>query len=124
MRRFINGGVQVVEIDVTNEVNKYRQFLEMTLDDLNALTPGHNDIPHDKLIKRQFEIRKPFSKKGTGYRDALIWEILLTTASDNDNSIAFITNNWKDFSGEESDELHAHLLNDLEGRAIPHPNSG
>ena len=71
---------------------------------------------HDVLIGRDLARRKPFSKTGKGYRDALIWEGVLELAATG-HDIAIITTNKDDFA-ETDFTLHHDLQKDLEGRGI------
>jgi len=71
---------------------------------------------HDALVGRDLARRKPFSKTGKGYRDALIWESVLELAAAGPD-IAVITTNKEDFA-EKDFTLHHDLQKDLEGRGI------
>lgn len=68
-------------------------------------------VSHDAVVTRELLRRKPFSPKGTGYRDYLIWLSLLEYAKANPDPIHFITGNTKDFA--EGGELHPDLVADL-----------
>ena len=60
--------------DSMTESTAYREWLDGRLADVGCEVTPYPDIPHEKVVKRDLSRRKPFSTKGTGYRDFLIWE--------------------------------------------------
>ena len=83
---------------------------------------GINVLPlpspsHEALLRRDLERRKPFDNDGKGYRDALIWESVVTAAKEAPTStVVFITQNVSDFV--QCGELHPHLLEDCSKEGI------
>ena len=77
------------------------------------------DVPHRDLVMRAVQRRKPFTsepkkKRKGGYRDALIWLTILGVSSEEDEPVAFITNNIEDFyASEDGNRVHPHLASDL-----------
>jgi predicted nucleic acid-binding protein len=69
-------------------------------------------ISHRELVQRALQRRKPFKEKGSGYRDALIWESVLQSATSGTEPIAFITANIKDFA-DDNGRLHPDLVADI-----------
>jgi hypothetical protein len=72
------------------------------------------NVAHDILIDHLFASRKPFKRKGDGYRDALIWHTVLGLVSSG-AEVVFVTNNTDDFvtPGLTPPRLHKDLLEDL-----------
>jgi hypothetical protein len=72
---------------------------------------------HKELVAKATARKKPFSEKGSGYRDALIWANVIDLAATDGQDIAFITLNLKDFA-DEGGELHPDLETELQGRRV------
>lgn len=74
---------------------------------------------HHKLAKKAILAKKPFNSNEKGYRDALIWENILSLISDEEKEIVplleviFITTNKNDFLDEKGN-LHGDLIEELE----------
>lgn len=76
-------------------------------------------IPHNELVQRALKRRKPFAEH-KGYRDALIWESVLELAKQDEDDLVFISTNYKDFGvNKSSEQLHPHLLEDLQNKGFP-----
>jgi hypothetical protein len=67
------------------------------------------DVAHAVLVERATSRRRPFTEKGTGYRDALIWFSVLALAEE--GPLVFLTSNTKDFA--DGTNLHPDLVDDL-----------
>ncbi len=117
-------------VDFQFVFSKFEENLQERLIDLCAEMPGHSDVPHDDVIKRCLNRRKPFSfqisKDGEkisergGYRDTLIWETILRKVADATYKTIFITGNHKDFGeSTDSNEVHKHLREDLRLKGLP-----
>ena len=68
------------------------------------------------LLVNEIELRKPFARQGTGFRDALIWENvreLCGALEDPATPVVFVTNNHTDFCDKKSGSLHPDLRRDL-----------
>jgi PIN domain len=76
-------------------------------------------VPHEELVSRALERRKPFASSGAGYRDALIWHTVLDLLTENDEPVVFVTNNSSDFAEPKAPTVLAHdLRNDLRNRGL------
>lgn len=102
-------------LDIENETEKYKLFLENELSKFNTEYPDYSEIPHENIVARAIAKRKPFDEKSDkGYRDSLIWETLLKILKNyNNEDIIFVTANTKDFFNEEKEGLHGDLIKDL-----------
>ena len=61
-------------------VSGYRRYLEERLQGAATVLPIP-DVSHEFLVRRAVERVRPFNEKGTGYRDALIWESVCELAA-------------------------------------------
>lgn len=85
------------------------------------------DLSTAELLDRDISLRKPFSSKGNGFRDALIWENVksLGIGASSSTPVLFVTNNSYDFCDEQDKtRLHADLRGELPGgseiEVVPH----
>lgn len=92
---------------IEQETERYRQFLSQQILDLSGRVLPYPKIPHQTIVKRELQRRKPFKENGSGYRDLLIWESLRQLTWSGHERIAFITANIRDFMAD------ARLHNDL-----------
>lgn len=101
--------------DVTQARSSYTEFLAGELKSVGAKFLDYPTTSHEELVGRALKRRKPFRSTDTGgYRDALIWETIKILACQNPKeSIAFISDNPKDFSDDNKKSLHPHLLDEL-----------
>jgi hypothetical protein len=90
------------------ELDRYRAHLSSLPNTEFLATPS---IPHSELVKRALRRRKPFSERGTGYRDSLIWITVLALLRRSEETVAFVTANSADFAAGKA--LHPHLLEDV-----------
>lgn len=104
----------------------YCERLSKKLKDLNTDIPDHEDIPHKDIVLRDLSRRLPFRRIGkgqresVGYRDVLLWEVMLGKVAPDCDSIVFISNNKRDFCDKGSDSLHKDLIQDLIQKGFPH----
>lgn len=100
-------------IDMEVKAAEFRGYLESKILEAGGEVVQLPDVSHDHLVNKAIRRRKPFSGKGAGYRDALIWQ---TTAglTREDKTVALITDNYKDFASADSETLHADLISELE----------
>jgi hypothetical protein len=114
---------QIGSLGIEELCKSYEALLKRRLEDLEVEIPSHNDIPQDNIVARLFGGRKPFNKQKTsdeGYRDALLWEVILKKIVKRDDTTFLITGNIKDFAEERnSRKLHADLLEDVKNRGLP-----
>lgn len=98
-------------------VSAYRNYLERKFREIRAEFVDYPSVTHRELVERALKRKRPFRGSDTGgYRDALLWEIVLQLAMDDD--VYFVSNNTKDFSDESKQGLHPHLLNDIADRQL------
>jgi predicted nucleic acid-binding protein len=107
---------------VEQKTEDYRKYLVRTFKhfaEFNARLIQYPNTDHKVLVKKALLRKKPFSIKGTGYRDALIWENLLWISETyiGSEKLAFISKNTKDFS-DDKQTLHSDLVNELEAKGI------
>ncbi|KPJ68573.1 MAG: hypothetical protein AMJ43_00025 [Coxiella sp. DG_40] len=106
--------------DIDEKCNEYNAKLDKRLAQLNAERPGYSNIPHDSVVARALAPRKPFKEKDTGYRDTLLWEVILRKIATKDTSTFLISNNHKDFANKPTDRLlHSDLIEDLVSVGLP-----
>ena len=87
-------------------VRQYTNRLDNFLSSVNAEVIEPDQISHRKLVIKDLARQKPFSPKGRGYRDALIWETVLDTVHRHGEDVIFVTDNNSDFPTEEDGTLH------------------
>ncbi len=79
--------------------------------------PPCPDVPTTELLERDVSTRKPFSRNGKGFRDALIWENIRTLCGGLDDlstPVLFVSNNSGDFCDpEDKTVLHTDLRSEL-----------
>lgn len=93
----------------------YRDELDEKLLSIST-TISFPTTPHETLVRRALDRRRPFQSKGRGYRDALLWQNVLNLAADDSpDPIAFISGNSKDFAVDKNQpgNLHADFEADL-----------
>jgi len=109
--------------DVDQLCREYEDSLVKRLEDLQAEIPSHTDIPHDDIVSRSLARRRPFSKSeksDKGYRDTLLWEVILRKVANPDTTTFFITNNTTDFGTSSNEhQFHSDLLEDIRLRGLP-----
>lgn len=108
----------ITPADIEELVNKYTAFLRGRLEAVSATIAEIPSISHKMVLERDLERKKPFTKNGKGYRDALIWETVLQAASNESDPIVFISKNSSDFADDEKKGLHPDLLSDLANHNI------
>ena len=85
--------------------------LRCKLEAYDSVLP-YPDVSHQELTERAIHRRKPFDSKGSGHRDALIWEAVLTLADKDDDQVVLLSNDgaFNDGKGLLSSELKAELV--------------
>ena len=73
--------------------------------------------PHEDLVRKATSRKRPFDEKGSGYRDALVWQIVLELATQVEGNIVLVSKD-KDFRDEDGN-LHGDLIEDLENLGLP-----
>ncbi|MCH5243096.1 MAG: DUF4935 domain-containing protein [Muribaculaceae bacterium] len=105
-------------------VKKYSDYLRSRCSTLNIdfLPYPKSNIP--ELLQKDLLAKKPFKKKGVGYRDAFIWDTILESLKPTDKildepQIIFITENTTDFYDSEKKCLHPDLKEELVKKGFP-----
>ncbi|HMK37655.1 MAG TPA: PIN domain-containing protein [Desulfomonilaceae bacterium] len=111
------------EKEIDELCQQYEDYFQSKLNYLNGEMLDPDSLSHSTLIERAVKKRKPFDEKGRGYRDALIWELILDRLDSDDDTLAFVTENTNDFADKAGDKphprsLHPDLIADLEDRGI------
>ncbi|MDZ7759475.1 MAG: PIN domain-containing protein [Desulfovermiculus sp.] len=78
--------------------------------DETAASPDHKEIAHQDLLNRCFSKRKPFRESGKGYRDTLIWEVLMRQVASNEDITYLVT--------RESQRLRRRKRKELASRPL------
>jgi len=106
--------------DLEEICDAYRETLHARLESLGAQIPSHGHVPHDVLVTRALEVRKPFRESDKGYRDCLLWEVILRSAARRGVKTIFVSDNYHDFGAEpDGHGLHGHLRADLARADLP-----
>jgi hypothetical protein len=109
----------VIPDEATREaaVRDYESEFRQTLAEPGCRVAPIPEVPHSELVPKAVAKSKPFGPKGTGYRDALIWETVLEEAKA--ARVAFITNNTDDFCNQDATALADDLLGQLRPLGLP-----
>ena len=99
--------------DIEDIVENYRNYFEEVIQEFKVEQPDHSQIPHNDIIHRDLSRRRPFQASGKGYRDTLLWEVILREIASPETKTYFISDNWKDFGNNEKNGLHDNLQEDL-----------
>lgn len=80
-------------------LDEYPSILDKRLEELDIKILPYPSISHKDIVARDLKRRRPFQKSGKGYRDALIWETILSIVDDNGENpdVIFINKNTHDF---------------------------
>lgn len=89
---------------------EYDGNLETRLGAASAVIVAYPQVGHAALAQRAMQKRRPFREGDTGYRDALIWEIVKQEAADSEETVLLVTADG-DFS--DGTQLHPELVEDL-----------
>ena len=96
-------------------IQRYDEELRKKLASSNATILDYPDISHEFLVERALLRKRPFKGADRDYRDALIWYSIVNIMDQNDESLAFITN---DSGFYEEEILHPDLIEDIEKRGL------
>jgi hypothetical protein len=108
---------EITDAAITRETEAYRQRLQRRFADAGIAILPYPSVPHEDLVRRAVERRKPFRESGTGYRDALIWESALALFARDSSPLLLVTDNAHDFG--EGPVPHPDLVADLTARSLP-----
>jgi len=96
----------------------YQQRMNERLEGLRAEVIQYNHITHQQILTRADQGRKPFRASDKGYKDTLIWEGVLSIATQASRT-CFITQNYRDFRESKEGPLHPDLLRDVRDQGLP-----
>ncbi|AQX15280.1 hypothetical protein BCR15_00610 [Tessaracoccus lapidicaptus] len=105
-------GLEVPKPDRT----AFYDYAENLFRSKRAEIPSPPEVSVRDLLAKEIEVRKPFARQGTGFRDALIWETVRELCADLDDPetpVVFVTNNHTDFCDRKGGSLHPDLREDL-----------
>lgn len=73
------------------------------------------EIGVDELLERDLAVRRPFRETGKGFRDTLTWRALCDhlQAAPPTTALYLVTNDVKDFAGEDGVSLHPELASEI-----------
>lgn len=104
------------EWDASELTSLEDSVLRARLKSLNVELVGYPEAPHDALVRKAILRVRPFDEKGSGYRDALLWEIVLNLL-DATTQVVLVSNDKAAFSAvDDKDSLHPHLAEEASGR--------
>lgn len=104
---------------VEDEVASYEISLRQKLEEASVAVYAIPTVSHEFLVNKAIQRKSPFADKGTGYRDALIWETVKEILRTSDEMVALVTNNKSDF-GSSDGSIPQGLLDELTGDGIGH----
>lgn len=106
-----------VEIEVPRHSRSaFYDYVENLFRSKRVEIPSPPEVSVRDLLAKEIEVRKPFDRQGTGFRDALIWETvreLCGDLADPTTPVVFVTNNHTDFCDKKGGGLHPDLRQDL-----------
>ncbi len=104
-------------VDEEAEVDAYESELRSKLADADVDVPSLPDVDLVELTQSAVDRRRPFDEKGAGFRDALLWKIVLTTAQEGlPEALGLVSHDNKAFadaSKSSAGELHPDLMVEL-----------
>jgi hypothetical protein len=102
---------QLSDEALKEEVQRYERYLREQLSTLGATILPYPATSHEQLVRRALARRRPFKSKDGGYRDALIWAVILAHLQQTREPLVLVTTNSHDFA--EGKTVHPDLLSDL-----------
>lgn len=100
MGRIILDGLKFTNIDIEEEVKKYRGYLEEKFKYYRIKSITYPKVNHKEIVKYALSRKKPFKKNGSGYRDKLILESIFERFDVLSETTVFISSNSNDFGSE------------------------
>lgn len=96
----------------------YFGYLRRAITEAGGQILEYPEVAHQQLLERSLQRRAPFDKAGQrGYRDALIWHNVVELAGSG-KPVVFATNDGDFRSDKSPDDLHPHLVAELQERSI------
>lgn len=109
----------IAEVSVDELVTEYQQIILTTLDLEGDNIRKDSENAMRDAVTRAIVRRRPCSEKGEEIRDAILWNTVLEIAKGSrPDPVAFISENRRQFEGDETGVLHGDLLRDLEESGI------
>ena len=102
-------------LDMAGQTECFRNRLLAQLCQAGVQKLGYPSIPHRKVATRANSRKKPFDKKGSGYRDTLIWMTVLDLVPSVDAQIVLVSTD-RAFQGKGT-ELDHQLIVESKGIA-------
>ncbi len=98
-------------------VEKYKTTFDNIIEENNIniidFPTSHNVT--EKISLKYFYNKKPFDENKVSFQDAIIWESIVDYCNDNAlDTIAFISNNHKDFANKNKNCIHEDLAQDIQ----------
>lgn len=105
------------DISLKSCIDEYKEHFDKKLLINGIKQLSYPSTPHEKLVHRELSRKRPFNPKGTGYRDALIWESVINFLKETPKAVIFITQNTRDFF-KDKNHIHPDLLEDLNEHSV------
>ena len=105
------------QLDLEKEIARFRETLKRTWIRNRVITLNYPNTSHESLTRRAISRRRPFNAKGSGYRDALIWDTVVKLAAKTDDQIILLSGD-SDFC-DPNGLLHPDLVDNLKERGLP-----
>lgn len=121
------GNTSLSKLSNTIEKHNYKELKEQLITEFNnkineifIIHVPENDDAYKKAVIRFYENKMPFRDNKQEFKDSIIWETIYDYAQMNpDETIYFISDNFKDFSNREEENLKFHSdFDDLDGKII------
>lgn len=110
-------GLPLIELPASvYERSQFLEFAKTNLESLSVDMPPVPSTPVAELLARDLAGRKPFTRDGKGFRDALIWESVRDVCArlaDPAALVLFVTANSHDFCDATRSDLDPDLRRDL-----------
>ena len=103
----------ITSVDIESEASYFRDRLESQLKEHASTILEYPSTLHHELVKRAVARIKPFDEKGSGYRDALIWESVLDLLDKVNGQVVLISSD-RDFGDKGT--LDPDLADELSDR--------
>jgi hypothetical protein len=86
------------ESSVPEMVKGYKSQIQSRLDEFGVTVLPYPTVSHEEVVRRDLARLRPFRPGGAGYRDALIWETIISLCHSRPaTTIIFVTRNERDF---------------------------
>lgn len=112
--------VSMSDVSVDELVATYESVIRTQITDSHAEIVTFPEFEVDSMVQRAIERRRPFDEKGSGFRDAILWETVVSIMQASpDSSTILISNDRKAFADLGGDhELNVGLAEELVKRGV------